>query len=149
MNLRLLDTAGRERFPTPSMFFYRGAFAIIICIDLTNRESLKTAPKWFEEAKKPMVSTGVIPFIIVGTKADLKDKRVITANELQELAVHYDSAYIEVSAKSGANVDELMTTLIQTIPKDFLQDEFVATETIVENNSPEQSWWQKILSFLF
>jgi GTPase SAR1 family protein len=96
-----------------------------------------------------MVSTGVIPFIIVGTKADLKDKRVITANELQELAVHYDSAYIEVSAKSGANVDELMTTLIQTIPKDFLQDEFVATETIVENNSPEQSWWQKILSFLF
>ncbi|KAG4034042.1 hypothetical protein MFRU_003g00200 [Monilinia fructicola] len=67
--LNLLDTAGQERFRTLSNSYYRGAHAVILVYDVTNRESFNSMGRWVEEAEGNAVDGCV--FWVVGTKCDL------------------------------------------------------------------------------
>ncbi|KAA8572894.1 hypothetical protein EYC84_003455 [Monilinia fructicola] len=56
--LNLLDTAGQERFRTLSNSYYRGAHAVILVYDVTNRESFNSMGRWVEEAEGNAVDGG-------------------------------------------------------------------------------------------
>ncbi|KAI9646949.1 hypothetical protein NHQ30_004949 [Ciborinia camelliae] len=83
--LNLLDTAGQERFRTLSNSYYRGAHAVILVYDVTNRESFNSMGRWIEEAEGNAVDGCV--FWAVGTKCDLgKGKRMVSEEEGKLLA---------------------------------------------------------------
>ena len=46
------DTAGQDRFKTITSSYYRGADAIIVVYDLTDRESFSHVQRWLEEIDK-------------------------------------------------------------------------------------------------
>lgn len=48
-----------------------------------------------------------IPFLLVGNKADLEDKRQVSADEASQRAVQWNVSYVETSAKTRANVDKV------------------------------------------
>ena len=48
-----------------------------------------------------------IPFLLVGNKADLEDKRQVTIEEAQGRAQQWNVPYVETSAKTRANVDKV------------------------------------------
>ena len=48
-----------------------------------------------------------IPFLLVGNKADLEDKRRVTVAESQAKAQQWNVPYVETSAKTRANVDKV------------------------------------------
>ena len=48
-----------------------------------------------------------IPFILVGNKADLEERRRVTQSEAQQLADVWKVPYIETSAKTRLNVDRV------------------------------------------
>lgn len=48
-----------------------------------------------------------IPFILVGNKADLNDRRRVTLEEAKNLADQWKVFYIETSAKTRENVDQV------------------------------------------
>lgn len=50
-----------------------------------------------------------IPFLLVGNKADLEDKRYVSVEEAQERAKQWSVPYVETSAKTRANVDKVRT----------------------------------------
>ena len=48
-----------------------------------------------------------IPFILVGNKADLNERRRVTLEEAKNLADQWKVLYIETSAKTRENVDQV------------------------------------------
>ena len=48
-----------------------------------------------------------IPFLLVGNKADLEEKRQVTIEEAQARAQQWAVPYVETSAKTRANVDKV------------------------------------------
>ena len=55
-----------------------------------------------------MKSDENIPFLLVGNKADLEDKRQVSVEEAQQRAqTQWGVPYVETSAKTRANVDKV------------------------------------------
>lgn len=50
-----------------------------------------------------------IPFLLVGNKCDLNDKRKVPLNECQVRAQQWSVPYVETSAKTRENVDKVST----------------------------------------
>lgn len=48
-----------------------------------------------------------VPMILVGNKCDLEDERVVGKDQGQGLARQWNSAFLETSAKSKINVNEV------------------------------------------
>jgi GTPase SAR1 family protein len=88
-----------------------GAF---ILFDLTNRNSFQKISFWINEIKEKGDNPNM-PLVLVGNKLDLESKRVITTEEAQIIAKHYDMQYFEVSAKTGENVHNAFEALIKEI----------------------------------
>jgi Ras-related protein Rab-1A len=79
------DTAGQERFHTITTSYYRGANAIVIVYDITDKDSFDHVKKWMIEIDK-FAKENVLKFL-VGNKFDLKDKRKVTFEEGQNLGI--------------------------------------------------------------
>ena len=61
--------------------------------------------------------TNNVPMILVGNKSDLKDMRVISNEEAENLAKQFNCPYIETSAKFKFNVEDIFRTLISQIKR--------------------------------
>lgn len=48
-----------------------------------------------------------IPFLLVGNKSDLEDKRQVSVADAQARARQWNIPYVETSAKTRANVDKV------------------------------------------
>lgn len=48
-----------------------------------------------------------VPFLLVGNKSDLEDRRQVSADEAKSRAEQWGVCYVETSAKTRANVDKV------------------------------------------
>ena len=110
--LKIWDTSGQERFKSIVRSFYINTACAIVVYDITNRESFKSCEYWIEETK---CASENVTLILVGNKSDLKDTRVISEDEGKTLAEEHGMLFIETSAKTGSNVNELFKILVETI----------------------------------
>lgn len=55
--------------------------------------------------------------VLVGNKCDLQDQRVITTDQGEDLARKFGCSFLEVSAKTRLNVDQIFHDLIRQINK--------------------------------
>lgn len=51
-----------------------------------------------------------VPFLLVGNKSDLDDRRQVSADEAKARAEQWGVCYVETSAKTRANVDKVDST---------------------------------------
>ena len=109
VKMQIWDTAGQERFKNIISSYYRGAHGILVIYDVTDKESFKNITNWLIEIEKN-ASKNVLK-VLIGNKADLEDKRVITYNQGKEFADNYALKFIETSAKKNLNVVEAFQTL--------------------------------------
>ncbi len=105
IKLQIWDTAGQERFKTITTSYYKGAHAILIVFDITDRDSFDHIRNWMADIDK-FAKEGVLR-ILVGNKCDLANKRQVTMEEAKEIANKYGIKYIETSAKDTINIDDL------------------------------------------
>lgn len=52
-----------------------------------------------------------VPFLLVGNKSDLDDRRQVSADEAKARAEQWGVCYVETSAKTRANVDKVLDML--------------------------------------
>lgn len=109
--LEIWDTAGQERYRSLTPMYYRGAHFAIIVYDITNSRSLNEAKRWVKEIKEIHNAKCII--ILVGNKCDLVNKRQIKKDYVENYCKEQNILFIEVSAKSGNNVNKLFETLLQ------------------------------------
>ncbi|XP_006898003.1 PREDICTED: ras-related protein Rap-1b-like isoform X2 [Elephantulus edwardii] len=63
-----------------------------------------------------LVTAGTVPMILVGNKCDLEDERVVGKEQGQNLARQWNNcAFLESSAKSKINVNEIFYDLVRQI----------------------------------
>ncbi|XP_065635665.1 ras-related protein RHN1 [Quercus suber] len=105
LKFEIWDTAGQERYHSLAPMYYRGAAAAIIVYDITNAESYARAKKWVQELQKQGNPTMVMA--LAGNKTDLEDKRKVTAEEARAYAGENGLFFIETSAKTAVNVNDI------------------------------------------
>jgi len=126
VSLSITDTAGQERFRTLTSSYYRNADAIVIVFDITDEDSFTDVEAWLEEGQK---YANDAKMFLVGQKVDLDDDRKTTTKEASAYSEREELGfYMETSAKTGANVDELFLALAKKLEADLLFNEKSTTE---------------------
>ncbi|MED6167847.1 Complex III subunit 3 [Stylosanthes scabra] len=99
------DTAGQERYHSLAPMYYRGAAAAIVVYDITSMESFGRAKKWVQQVQRH-ANPSLIMFL-VANKADLETDRKVANEEGEEYAKENGLSFLETSAKTAQNVNEL------------------------------------------
>ncbi len=112
IKVQIWDTAGHERFRSITYSYYRGANAIIIVFDLSDKKSFISITEWLKQIEKH-AKENVFKFL-VGNKSDLVEERKVTYEEAKQYADEHELPYIETSAKEGININELFDSSIKS-----------------------------------
>jgi len=118
IKLILWDIAGQIKFEAMRRHFYKGAEAVILIFDLTNRKSFENILNWHKDIRKNIVpfKDGLIGFIL-GNKEDLINERIINIEESLSIARELNLEYIETSALTGKNVEDIFFKLSEILVK--------------------------------
>uniref|UniRef100_A0A4X1U6H1 small monomeric GTPase n=1 Tax=Sus scrofa TaxID=9823 RepID=A0A4X1U6H1_PIG len=112
VKFEIWDTAGQERYHSLAPMYYRGAQAAIVVYDITN-----TGP-W---AECPQASPNIV-IALAGNKADLASKRAVEFQEAQAYAEDNSLLFMETSAKTAMNVNEIFMAIAKKLPKNEPQN---------------------------
>ena len=115
VKFEIWDTAGQERYHSLAPMYYRGAQAALIVYDLTSKESFVKAQTWVRELQRQANANIVIA--LVGNKLDLANKRMVEYNEAKSYADENNLLFMETSAKTAVNVNEVFTAIATRLPK--------------------------------
>jgi small GTP-binding protein len=110
----LIDTAGQERFHAITKAHYRTADAVLLCFDVSEGASFDSIPRWLESIQNS-VPNRKVPTLLVGTKADLHDKRQVRYDVARNYASQMGLHYVETSAFKFRNVDLVFETIVKVI----------------------------------
>ena len=111
--IQIWDTAGQERYRSITTAYYRGAAAIIICCDSTNKESFYNINNWIEEISK--YTDKDVDKIVLMNKCDLVEERQIEKNEIAKFEKDNGIKIMEVSAKTGNGIDKAFEYIIEKL----------------------------------
>lgn len=115
IDLQIWDFGGEDRFRFILPAYCTGAHGAIFMYDVTNPSSLYHLNDWLSVLRN---KNGKFPIIIGGTKIDLDHNRKIQLEEAVSEANKFGiSGVIEVSAKTGQNVDELFYIISEQMMK--------------------------------
>eukprot|EP01103_Thecamoeba_quadrilineata_P013670 TRINITY_DN385_c0_g1_i1.p1 TRINITY_DN385_c0_g1~~TRINITY_DN385_c0_g1_i1.p1 ORF type:complete len:215 (-),score=25.46 TRINITY_DN385_c0_g1_i1:23-604(-) len=122
INLGLWDTAGSSDYNTLRPLSYPGTDVFIICFALTKTETFENVKaKWHPEISQHNPKT---PFILVGTKLDLRDNQMsggntselITSEQGEKLAKEIGaSKYLECSALNQKNLPQVFEEAVKAV----------------------------------
>ncbi|KAA8593099.1 hypothetical protein FQN60_018554, partial [Etheostoma spectabile] len=102
VKFEIWDTAGQERYHSLAPMYYRGAQAAIVVFDITK-------PAWVKELQRQASPNIVIA--LAGNKADLAERRLVEYEEAQTYAEDTGLLFMETSAKTAMNVNELFLAI--------------------------------------
>ena len=144
IRLILWDTAGQERFRSLIPSYLKNADCIIIVFDITNKESFLSLNHWLTDSKNN-VSENTI-FVICGNKIDLKERRTVNENEINDFIGKNELIYMECSAKNGQGIKDLFNIIAKNLGENnFAKSDYnvrgdINTDNnIINDNKLEQS----------
>lgn len=115
IKLQIWDTAGQERFRTITTAYYRGAMGIFLVYDISDEKTFDNIKTWMrniEDNAAPDVEK-----MILANKCDRENKRQVSKEKGQSLAVRHGVKFYETSAQSGVNVEEAFMTMAADIKR--------------------------------
>uniref|UniRef100_A0A3Q2QFB7 RAB5A, member RAS onco family, b n=1 Tax=Fundulus heteroclitus TaxID=8078 RepID=A0A3Q2QFB7_FUNHE len=115
VKFEIWDTAGQERYHSLAPMYYRGAQAAIVVYDITNEDSFVRAKNWVKELQRQASPNIVIA--LAGNKADLANKRALDFQDAQSYADDNSLLFMETSAKTSMNVNEIFMAIAKKLPK--------------------------------
>lgn len=101
-NLYFWDIGGQSDKLFVTEYYFLQAVGAMVVFNVDKKETFDGLDFWISKMKE---LSGEIPFIIVGNKIDLEDKRVVNTEEIKAKADKYGVKYFETSAKLNESVD--------------------------------------------
>lgn len=113
IKLQIWDTAGQERFHTITTSYYRGAMGIMLVYDITNSKSFDNISKWLRNIDEH-ASSEVVKMLL-GNKCDMSNRRVVSKERGERIAIDHGVRFLETSAKANVNIDKAFYDLAEAI----------------------------------
>lgn len=132
IKLQIWDTAGQERFRTITTAYYRGAMGIMLVYDITNEKSFENIKNWIRNIEEN--ASANVEKMLLGNKCELEDRRQVSRERGEQLAVEYGIKFMETSAKNSINVEDAFFTLARDIK--------TQTEKKLEQSNPPKGGHQ-------
>ena len=107
-----MDTAGQERYNSLSENYYKQADCCLLVYDITSRDSFNRIENYFVPKIKENCNQ-ILKVVLLGNKADLKDKRQVRDIEGVNLAKKNRYIFMESSCADNYNVLDAFTTLVE------------------------------------
>lgn len=103
--------------------YIRGASAALIVYDITSADTFEQARSWINELKavsRADVIIGNYQFYaaLAGNKVDLERNRSVDIETAQNFAKLNNCLFMETSAKTGHNVQEMFMKIANLLPRD-------------------------------
>lgn len=114
IKFQIWDTAGQEKYHSLAPMYYKGAAAAIVVYDITKHKTYNTLKDWIAELRAQGPEDIVLA--IAGNKSDLEDDRQVSREEAEEYATSIGATFMETSAKTKSNVDEIFTNISKALP---------------------------------
>ena len=114
IRLQIWDTAGQERFHSITKNIYRNANGVLFVYDITNQESFNNIKNWIKDLQNVGKD---IKGVIIGNKIDLEKNRIITKEDLEEIAKKYEMPFLETSVKNNININEAFELIMDELLK--------------------------------
>ena len=127
------DTAGQEKYDSLTTSYYKGAKGALIVYDITQKSSFDKIESLLKKLRDN--SNNNVSVILVGNKCDLEDNREVLKEDGEELAQKLKIKFMEVSAKTGENLDKLFQNLIDEVYEKYNKEfkSFASIEFMDDN----------------
>ena len=129
------DTAGQEKYDSLTTSYYKGAKGALIVYDITQKSSFDKIESLLKKLRDN--SNKNVSVILVGNKCDLEDNREVLKEDGEELAQKLKIKFMEVSAKTGENLDKLFQNLIDEVYEKYNKEfkSFASIEFMDDNKN--------------
>lgn len=118
----ILDTAGQEDYAAIRDNYFRSGEAFLCVFSILEQDSLNATEELREQVLRVKNEDKTVPFLLVGNKIDLDSRRAVSQEVALEQARQWDVPYIETSAKTRQNVDQVFIELMRMIRDRRQQD---------------------------
>ena len=120
IRLQIWDTCGQEEYRSLIQNFYRNASLAIIVYSIDKRTSFENLEIWLNEIKEK--GNPDVKIFLVGNKNDLIENREVSTEEGEKFyETHKLNFFIETSAKTGINAEELFKRVAIVLNQDHMQ----------------------------
>jgi len=111
--VEVIDTAGQEEYATLRDQWVREGQGFILVYSIASRSTFERL-EIFRQSMLRVKRTRPI-FMLVGNKSDKINEREVSQEEGYRLAQHFGCDFMETSAKTSQNVDNLFTQLVRSL----------------------------------
>lgn len=112
IRLMIYDTAGQERFDFIRGLYFEGAAGAVVAYDVTNKASFERVEYWLKQVQERCMG---VPLVLVATKVDLDDERVVPRGDGAALAKKLGMLFLESSSKTNFQVNDVFQLLAEQI----------------------------------
>eukprot|EP00826_Nyctotherus_ovalis_P022148 TRINITY_DN17259_c0_g6_i1.p1 TRINITY_DN17259_c0_g6~~TRINITY_DN17259_c0_g6_i1.p1 ORF type:complete len:167 (+),score=56.45 TRINITY_DN17259_c0_g6_i1:107-607(+) len=112
VKVEIWDTGGQERFRTITRSYYDRAMGVILVYDCSEDKSFHDIRGWVRQIEN--YARPDIVRVLVASKCDIAEKKVKTESG-QSLAKELDMKFFKTSSKTGENVKEAFSSLVEEI----------------------------------
>jgi small GTP-binding protein len=92
--------------------YFEGSHGVIAVCDMTRKDTFYDLNNWVQMIRKQV---GNVPVVFLGNKMDLKERRVVSEEELARMGTIHNATTFLASAKTGAGVNEAFKALADAI----------------------------------
>ena len=114
VRLQIWDTAGQERFRSLIPNYIRDSSVAVVVFDVTVKQSFLNVDRWVDDVTKERSKCATV--ILLGNKIDKTEDRVVSKEEASKKAEELGVVYLETSAKTGQNVEEMFNHIGSVLP---------------------------------
>ena len=125
----ILDTAGQDEYSAMRDQYMRTGQGFVLIYAITSRGSFDET-KAFHDQILRVKDCDYVPLVLCGNKCDIENERQVSTIEGQELAKKFNCIFLETSAKTRINVDELFFNIVREIKKFNLKTLPIQTKKI-------------------
>ena len=122
IKVKILDTAGQERFQSIAANYIKKADGIVFVYDITKAYTFTNLEKWLSNIDEVANDK---PCLLIGNKSDMNDKREVSKEEGMEFTKKFkkETHFYETSCKTGENVEKAINDLVNQIYSKSLGNE--------------------------
>jgi len=111
--LEILDTAGTEQFASMRDLYIKNGQGFVVVYSVTSKQSFYDIKSMRDQILRVKGMREFVPILLVGNKCDLTGQREVRRSDGDALAQAWGCSFIEASAKSALNVNEVFAEIVR------------------------------------